>query len=188
MASTTDELSNSKRTTKRRVAVKKVNDDGTQQLVDLTGLASEELPGVVRLQNYGFSSVPPEGGEGMLLEIGGSADNAHVVGLEHKDFRPTKRKSGESILYDNQGQEIYISQKGIAISGGNNKLPLTITIGDSTVTIAKDSISLKASKIILDGTVYLGGTDASRPAAMQGTIDTAGNADVGNLSQKVFVK
>lgn len=183
-----DELDDSSRTSLRRVSVMEVDDKGTQQKLKLSGLKGEELHGVVRSQHYGFSSVPPKGGEGVLLEGGGRADRAHVLALEHKKFRPVNRKPGESVLYDNLGQEVYVSQSGIKVTSGKKKLPLTVTVGDSVVTITEDSITLKSKKIILEGTVYLGSKDAKNEVAMKGTVDTAGASDIKNLATKAFVK
>ncbi|MBY6244141.1 hypothetical protein [Methylosinus sp. Sm6] len=59
---------------------------------------------------------------------------------------------------------------------------------DASVTVEGGKVTITADRIILSGTVYLGGADASKPAAMEGTIDTRGDADVSNLATKVFVK
>ena len=172
----------------RRVSSTKIDDTGTQQRVEMTGLKGEAFKNVVRLQPYGFSSVPPKGSEGVLLTQGGRSDRAHVLGLEHKDYRPVKRKDGEVVFYDLNGQEVYISKDGIKIIGGKKKLPLSITIGSSVLTVADGKITLKADKIVADGTVYLGGADASKEASMRGTVDSAGHTEQSNLATKVWVK
>lgn len=58
----------------------------------------------------------------------------------------------------------------------------------SAIQVADGKITLTADKIILAGVIYLGGSDANKPAAMQGTVDTRGDAAVSNLATKVFVK
>ena len=163
-----DEHDSAVRALLRRVSVVDVDDTGSQQRLTLNGLAGEQFKNVVRSQHYGFSSVPPAGGEGVILAQGGRADRAHVLGLEHGDFRPVKRNPGESVLYDNQGQEIYVSKNGVVIKGGKNNLPLTITVGNTTMTIAKDQVTITSAKIILDGEVHLGGSDANTPVMLQG--------------------
>ena len=50
------------------------------------------------------------------------------------------------------------------------------------------TIHLIAPDIILEGNVYIGGPDADRPASAQGTIDTAGAADILNPATKVWLK
>ena len=72
------------RTMLRRAAIAAANDAGDQQLVRLTGFAGETLQNVVRVQPFGLSSVPPAGGEGLILCLGGRSDRAMFVGGEHR--------------------------------------------------------------------------------------------------------
>ena len=60
--------------------------------------------------------------------------------------------------------------------------------GKSSIQVQDGIITLTAAKIVLAGTYYLGGADASKPLSMQGTIDTAGATDVDNLSTTGFTK
>jgi phage baseplate assembly protein V len=60
--------------------------------------------------------------------------------------------------------------------------------GGSSVEVQDGVITLTAAKIVLAGKYYLGGADAANPVAMQGTIDTGGFADVGNLATMGFTK
>jgi phage baseplate assembly protein V len=164
-----DEHDDAIRTLLRRVSVVDVDDSGTQQRLTLEGLASEEFSRVVRSQHFGLSSVPPKGAEGLILAQGGRSDRAHVLGLEHKDHRPRNQEVGDVVLYDAHDNAISLVKKNLRIVGS-------------------DTVTIKGAKIVLEGNVYLGGADADKPAAMQGTLDTAGNADVSNLASKVFMK
>lgn len=58
---------------------------------------------------------------------------------------------------------------------------VTFTRKDGTLTI-------HAETIVLDAFVKLGGADADKPASMRGTLDSAGHAEVSNLSTRVLVK
>ncbi len=61
--------------------------------------------------------------------------------------------------------------------------------GASSVKVVDGTITLTAAQIILaSSAIYLGGADASKPLAMLGTIDTAGAADVTNLSTVAYTK
>lgn len=172
----------------RRVSVVDVDDTGTQQRLKLSGLKGEELDQVVRSQHYGLSSVPPKGGEGVLLLGGGRSDRAQVLGLEHPEHRPKDGKPGEVVLYDDQKQKVYLSRDGILIDGGANNLPLQINIGGTQLKISENEVRIKCAKIVLEGDVYLGGDDADKPAAMEGSIDSGGDVETSNLATKVFVK
>lgn len=130
----------------RRVAVVKVDDTGSQQLVDLDGLASERWKGVVRLLPHGFSSNPPAGSEGMVLALGGRADRAMVLGLEDPKTRQKSIPAGTAVLYDDKGNVLFAQGKsGIAVNAKK---------GDVGVTSQSGNIFHDPG----GGIVYLGGT------------------------------
>lgn len=63
---------------------------------------------------------------------------------------------------------------------------VALASGGSTLTVGNGEIRLKAGKIVTEGETHLGG-DGGKAAAQQGTVDTGGFQDVGNLATKVFV-
>jgi phage gp45-like len=67
----------------RRAAVVSSSDGGAQQLLALSGLASEQLTNIVHVQPFGLSSNPPVGGEGLIVCLGGRSDRAMFLGGEH---------------------------------------------------------------------------------------------------------
>lgn len=153
----------------RRAAVVSVDDSGDRQLLDLSAFASDLPRKVARIQDFGFASNPPVGGEGLLLCPGGRSDRAVFVGGEAKQYRPKNTELGGTILYDANGQAVSLVKNNIRI------------VGTDTVTIT-------APTIVLAGNVHLGGADATRPASAQGTTDSHGDTDTGNFATKVFVK
>jgi phage baseplate assembly protein V len=109
----------------RRAAVVASNDSGPQQLFTLSGLASEQLKGVVRVQDFGVSSNPPVGGEGLIVCPGGRSDRAMFIGGEHPQFRPANSPAGTTVLYDSSGNTIFAKgQSGIVVQAKNG----TITV------------------------------------------------------------
>ncbi len=82
-----------------------------------------------------------------------------------------KDKSGASYKADGNGV-VTVTDKG------GNKITLD---GSSTIT-------LHAATIVLDGTVKLGGADASLEVSARGTTDSSGDAETGNFLTKVFGK
>lgn len=60
-------------------------------------------------------------------------------------------------------------------------------IGDAvSIDMTSGAMTLKSPQIILDcSDIRLGGSGASRPLALQGSVDTAGDQEVGNLSTAV---
>jgi phage gp45-like len=152
-----------------RAILQTVDDSGPQQLMKLTGLTGQIIGEAVRSQHFGLSSVPPAGAEALMLALGGGHDRMHALGVEHPQKRPTNTPAGGTVLYDAYGDVCSIVQT-------------------STRLVHSTKLTLQAPVIELIGTVTLGGAAGSGvPAAKQGTIDTAGNADVTNLATMVSV-
>lgn len=152
-----------------RVTVVDVDDSGPQQFVHGTGLAGHDIGKMVRAHPHGFSSNPPSGAEGHALVLGGGADRMFALGLEHPKYRPVNTPIGGTIIYDSAGQAVSLVLTSIRV-------------------VSPAKITLQAPTIELIGNVTLGGAAGSGvPAAKQGTIDTAGNADISNLAAKVNV-
>lgn len=122
----------------RRAAIVAADDGGTQQLLDLSGLASEQLKKIVHVQPFGLSSNPPVGGEGVLLSPGGRADRAMFFGGEHKDHRPKNLPMGAVAIYDAFGDILEFVETSVRL-----------------VHAAK--ITLQAPIIVLDGAVQITG-------------------------------
>jgi phage gp45-like len=88
------------RTILRRALFRKVDDSKSQQKVDLSGLKSERMEKIVRIQAHGFTSNPPKDSEAVIIQLGGRSDRTMVFGGEHKDHRPKDLEPGESAFYD----------------------------------------------------------------------------------------
>src|SRR6266705_2115064 len=84
----------------RRATLLAIDDSESQQRLKLRGLKSEQLDKVVRVQDFGFHSSPPDGAEGLLLALGGRSDRAMALGFEHKAHRPKNRPAGSTAIYD----------------------------------------------------------------------------------------
>ncbi|UMY19139.1 phage baseplate assembly protein [Methylobacterium organophilum] len=150
------------RTMLRRAAIKKVEDDGTQQIVTATGLKGEEFK-VYRQQGHGVSSVPPIGSEGFVLALGGRSDRMLFLQGEHKDHRPSKQKAGDTVIYDAHGNAISLVEKNIRLVSGG-------------------TITLKGQKIVLDGEVHLGG-EGGQLVHRKGDVDSHGDTAQGSASK-----
>jgi phage gp45-like len=159
-----------------RFKLEKTDDSGKQQRVKGTGRKREKLggnqPRLVVLQQYGMSTHVPPGAIGTAVMLNGSPDQMLVLGFEHPDHRPAGLAEGETKQHGPAGNFALFKANGDVeiVCGGGAK------------------IILKGGEIILDGIVRIGGADASTPASMQGTLDSAGHTDVGGFATKVFLK
>ncbi|MEO0035719.1 MAG: hypothetical protein RLZZ501_1742 [Pseudomonadota bacterium] len=105
------------------------------------------------LGHYGFTSVPLVGAEAAYVSVGGVRGHGLVVAIDDRRYRPTGLKGGESQLYDDLGQKIYISREGIVIEGAG--LPVKIT-GTPSVTIDSPQVTLTGALAVGNGITVTG--------------------------------
>ena len=142
-----------------------------QQFVDGRGYGADGFEEVHRPEPHGFASHPVKGGIGVLVQSRANRDAAYILGGEHPGLRPKGDflTPGGTALYDHLGNIVSVVAAKLRI-------------------VHASRIHLIAPEIILEGLCLIGGPDASRPASAQGTIDTAGHLEVGNLATMVLVK
>ncbi len=95
-----------------KAIVKAVIDTDEIQLVKLSVLAGETQDGIERLQNYGFSSVPPTGSEAFVVYLNGNRDHGVVIVCDNGEFRPVGLKDGEAVAYTKHGQTYLLDENG----------------------------------------------------------------------------
>lgn len=125
-----------------KALIQNVTDSSDIQLVKVSVLANELDDKVERVQNYGFTSVPPAGGEAIVLSVGANRDHPVVIVADSSQDRKKGLNSGEVAVYHKGGAYILFKSDG------------TIEIKAT----GKD-INIVGGKIIADAsTVQLGGT------------------------------
>lgn len=123
------------RLTVSRGVLRRINDRTKLQTAQIALLADELRDQVERFQNYGLTSVPLEGAEGVFLSVGGSRDHGIIIAIDDRRYRLKDLQAGEVALYDDQGQVIHLERgKQIHIYGCNE---LTID-AETKVTINAD--------------------------------------------------
>ena len=89
-------------------------DDGLQrQNLQLKVLADEGADDVERFQNYGHTSVPPEGSEAIVLGLGGARAGLVAIAVEDKSARPKDLEAGDNCLYHLEGHRIILRKDGV---------------------------------------------------------------------------
>lgn len=152
-----------------RVRMDSIDDSGGQQRTVLSGMAGQKMgfvdDGVVRVQNFGFTSVPPVGSEGIAMSLGGNPDQALVIGLEDVTSRVSGLPGGTSAIYNQYGDVIKLLQK--------------------EVEMTTETFTIKATTVVIEsGDVNLGGL-GGKPVAVEGTVDVAGHPLVSNFASNV---
>lgn len=131
-----------------RTILSSVDDSGPQQLVKVTGLAGQTIGEAVRSQHFGFTSVPPEGAEGLALLIGGGMDRAHILGCEHPQYRPTGLPGGTSQQYDQWGNHVDIRNGVLTVKHASQ---IVVQVGGCTLTITSSGFAFAGGTITHNG-------------------------------------
>lgn len=83
---------------------------GAVQLVQLDGLAGEQLQDAELFQHYGYTSNPPAGTMAIVLPIGGKTAHGIVIATEHGSYRLKSLQSGEVAIYTDEGDSIVLKR------------------------------------------------------------------------------
>ena len=90
-----------------RAVLNAVNDAGGIQVVQVKLLDGETRDGVERMQNYGLTSVPLPGAEGLGVSVGGSRNHVVVVVMDDGRHRMKGLKPGEVAMYTHLDKEAH---------------------------------------------------------------------------------
>ncbi len=93
--------------------INKTNDDTNTQTAQCEFFKDDPRENLERWQNYGMTSVPPNGSEGICLFLGGERDNGFIIATEDKDSRPTGLKTGEVCIYTIEKDHIYFKKDNL---------------------------------------------------------------------------
>lgn len=107
-----------------RALLSAVNDAVGLQVVQVKLLADEVRDSVERFQNYGFTSHPKPGAEGILACVSGNRDHGVVIVMDDRRFR-LHLEEGEAALYDDLGHKVHLTRAGIVVDGGGHQIIFT---------------------------------------------------------------
>ncbi|EIF1199574.1 phage baseplate assembly protein [Escherichia coli] len=93
-----------------RVVTGTVDSSTKVQLLQLKGLAGEQLDGAEYFQHYGLTTSPPPGSMGIAVPLNGNTSHTVVVATEHGAYRLTELKPGEVALYTDEGAKIVLKR------------------------------------------------------------------------------
>lgn len=104
---------------------------------------------VDRLQNYGFTSVPLEGAEAIVLSIGGDRGHPVVVVCDDERYRHKELQAGEVAIYHHQGDLIELLNDNVIHIKTAKKV--FIESDDVVHVKSKNDVVVKST----DGKIYL---------------------------------
>jgi phage gp45-like len=80
--------------------------------------------------------------------LGGGMDRAHILGLEHPQYRPRNLPLGASIHYDNAGNYVKIAGAALTI---NHASKIVLQVGGNSLTIDSAGFHFASGEIDHDG-------------------------------------
>jgi phage baseplate assembly protein V len=113
-----------------------VDDARKLQSVQISLLADESRDTVERFQNYGMSSNPHPGAEGVMVCVGGNREHGLIIAVDDRRYRIKALEQGEVCIYTDEGDKIHLKR-------GNQ---MEVTTGTFTVN-ASQAINLNAPTI-----------------------------------------
>ncbi|WP_338523372.1 phage baseplate assembly protein V [Pseudomonas batumici] len=133
-----------------------VNDSKTAQLLQVKLNDSETRDGTPRIAEFGFTSVPPDGSDVLVVFLGGDRSKGVVVATGHQASRPANLQAGESMLYDLAGKSVYLTQSGGIVIEAKGS-PVTVN-NATTVTInAVTAVQMNTPVLRVSGDIEAGG-------------------------------
>lgn len=108
-----------------RAVLSAISDGAGIQLVQVKLLDGEVRDGVERFQDYGFTSVPLPGAEGVAGCISGSRDHAVIIKMDDRRYRIKGLQPGEVAFYtykdkeDHKHRIIFKNDGSIEVLGKN---------------------------------------------------------------------
>lgn len=100
-----------------RAILSAISDGSGIQLVQVKLLDSEVRDGVEHFQNYGYSSVPHPGAEGVMVCVSGDRDHGIVINMDDRRYRIKGLQNGEVALYTDE--DINTDKHHIIFKRGN---------------------------------------------------------------------
>jgi phage baseplate assembly protein V len=136
-----------------RGVVKIVNDSLKMQGMQVSMLSDETRDKIERVQNYGFTSVPKEGAEAVVLFLGGNRDHGIAIAVDDRRYRLKGLESGEVAIYTDEGDSVALKRdhKITVEAAGDALKPGEITINAKgtgcKVTVLADAIELTSEQV-----------------------------------------
>lgn len=113
----------------------------------------EVRDGTIRYTDFGFSSSLPAGSDVLIAYLNGNRSNAIIFASNHPSSRHQNLKSGESVLYNQWGLHILMTEEGIVIEAKDKEVTVNnankVTVNASTEVLLNTPI-LKVTGDIID--------------------------------------
>lgn len=160
-----------------------LNDATDTQVAQVELFADEVVEGVERIQNYGLTSMPVEGGV-YLMNIGGKGNQPVIIAVNDDKYR-LRIGAGEVALYHYEGHHIILKANGVIEANcttliANAEESVTVTTQTAEINAAESAtIETAAAKIDAPETEITGN------AAILGNLTIGGGIGMGGAEPVV---
>lgn len=96
-----------------RCVVTLVDDSLKMQGLQVALLKREVRDNVERVQNYGYTSKPHAGAEGVVVFVGGNRDHGLCIAVDDRRYRLTGLADGEVAIYTDEGDKIHLKRNNL---------------------------------------------------------------------------
>ncbi|WP_400258123.1 phage baseplate assembly protein domain-containing protein [Serratia nevei] len=104
-----------------------------------------------RMAEFGFSSGLPVGTDVVLAYLGGDRSSAVIVASNNQQYRQSGLKSGETLIYNQWGMFVKLTENGIEIEAKGK--PVTVTNATTVTVTATEKIRLETPRLEVTGDV-----------------------------------
>lgn len=153
-----------------RAVLDAVDDSKGIQVVKLSLLAGE-VKEVERMQNFGFTSVPPVDSEGVTVFVGGDREHGICLALDHREKRLKNLTVGQSALYDESGAKIWLKNDGSIDIQASNDTKIQLKNNGTIDLVTQSKVNVLAPMVDL-------GSGTKEPVLNGQTFQTGYNTHV----------
>ena len=104
-----------------------------------------------RMAEFGFSSGLPAGSDVVLAFLGGDRSSAVVIATNNQSYRHTGLKPGETVIYNQWGMFVKLTEEGIEIEAQNQ--PVTVRNATTVTVVAIEKIRLETPELLVTGDI-----------------------------------
>ncbi len=112
-----------------------INDTDELQALQIESMSNEIADDIIRVQDYGFSSVPEVDMEAITLSINGDRTDSVVIAVADSQYRLKGLENGDVTIYNNKGYFVKLGQSQIVVSGDE------VLLGSENITPTAPAVS-----------------------------------------------
>lgn len=105
-----------------KVTLSGVSNSDKRQILQVEVMDDEKYSDIDRYEDYGMTSYPPSGSDGVGVCIGGGREGLVVIKMDHTDHRPNDLVEGEMCIYTDEGKQLYCKRGGVIQIGEDGTL------------------------------------------------------------------